>query len=131
MSRIANCEQELDSWVVGLPTPFRMNEQNPERGAAYATDALAYLVTLLHLRYHGIRNLIHRPVLERFLSVLGSSNDTLQTQPNDYNHALVSCQHSLHICATSSAKIIALANSFNHARVVPGMWWTTLYFGKL
>jgi hypothetical protein len=131
MSRIANCEQELHNWVEGLPSPFRMDKTNTDEDAGYATDISMNMVTLLRLRYHGIRNLIHRPVLERFLSLLGDSTDPLRTQANDFNHTVISCQHSLHICATSSAEIMALANSFKHGKVVPGMWWTSLYFGKL
>jgi hypothetical protein len=131
MSRIATCEQELDNWVLGLPNPFRMDERNKEKGAVYAADISTNLGTLLRLRYHGIRNLIHRPVLERFLSLLGDLTDTTEKQAKDFNHTLISCQHSLQLCATSSAEIIALANSFNHGKMAPGMWWTSLYFGKL
>jgi hypothetical protein len=131
MSRIATCEQELEDWVVALPPSFRMDETSKEKATGYAADITTNLRTLLRLRYHGIRNLIHRPILERFLSMLGGSTDPTGKQANDFNHTLISCQHSLRLCATSSAEIMTLANSFNHAKMAPGMWWTTLYFGKL
>jgi hypothetical protein len=130
MSRIAFCEQELDNWVVNLPSPFRMVEIDTEERAGYAAGVSANLVTVLRLRYYGVRNLIHRPVLERFLSLFGDLVDTSCTQANDFNHTVISCQHSLQVCVTSSAEIMLLANSFGHGQVVPGMWWTSLYFGK-
>ncbi|KAH6971267.1 fungal-specific transcription factor domain-containing protein [Ilyonectria sp. MPI-CAGE-AT-0026] len=127
MGRVAECEKGLDNWAADLPPPFTINgEQEARKGVHRGGLDSKYLVTMLQIRYHGTRHLLHRPILERFLTCLLSSPASADSS-RQLDHLLRSCQHSLHICAASSATILELANVLAEG-AVPAMWWATTYY---
>lgn len=130
---IAGCEHELDDWVSALPHPFRLGNTEPGKDILEETnfdyEISINLVKLLHLRYYGLRLLIHRPILEQHLSDTKSFLALGSETSNGVGFVAGCCQHSLDTISTASIKIISVADSFE-GTLVPGMWWTSLYFGK-
>lgn len=85
---------------------------------------------ILTLRYHNLRILTHRPLLQRYLEILRS-------QSGDGPHLSSLHQvglNSLHICMQSARTIVELLTHTTKAKGedkgLLGAWWFSLYYSK-
>ncbi|SPO05404.1 uncharacterized protein DNG_08091 [Cephalotrichum gorgonifer] len=84
---------------------------------------------ILTLRYHNLRILAHRPLLQRYLGILRS-------HPSEHKQSLSSLHQvgvsSLHICMQSARTIIELlaytTKSKGEDKGLLGAWWFSLYY---
>jgi len=134
VSHLFKIEQQLVEWKTLLPPPLTL------RHAADISVALPSLGTIpsllekfqviLTLRYHNVRILLHRPVLLKFLSLVGRGN--LDMDPQEINLLQQLGGNSVLICVQSSTEIIAIIHTIvaspHPRRMWLGAWWFTLYY---
>ncbi|KAI9826465.1 MAG: hypothetical protein M1819_007358 [Sarea resinae] len=128
MTRIYQIEQQLNDWVSGLPLNLRPR-QSQKIPSEDETDLSEKARILLTLHYHNLRILLHRPILMKFLDVVGKldcdSNDLAQLQQIGTS--------SIGICLSAAMEIISiiktLVNSDGPRRGDLGAWWFSLYYG--
>lgn len=84
---------------------------------------------ILTLRYHNLRILTHRPLLQRYLGVLRSPREEGEL---GFLHQVGI--NSLHICMESARAIIELhahtTRSSGEDKGLLGAWWFSLYYSK-
>ncbi|KAJ9144077.1 Fungal specific transcription factor domain-containing protein [Pleurostoma richardsiae] len=125
-SSIIQIEQQLLNWQVTLPSPMKLVTQNDLLRDQDASLLRKFQV-ILTLRYHNLRILAHRPVLDRYLQHLdGSSLDSHEAA------TLWQIGHrSRSICLQSAETIINIVSTTTSAgsrRSGLGAWWFTLYY---
>lgn len=85
---------------------------------------------ILTLRYHNLRILAHRPLLQRYLAILRGQNDDGQQLSSLHQVGV----NSLHICMESASAIIALlthtTKSKGEDKGLLGAWWFSLYYSR-
>jgi len=83
---------------------------------------------ILTLRYHNTRILLHRPILVKFLDILGKP--TVDKQELSLLQQIGS--NSLKNCVESSMEIISIVHmivkSIGVQRSLLGAWWFSLYY---
>lgn len=112
------------------------NEREAPPGSVPSTWWPIYelrLRTIITLRFNSIRLLIHRPALERMLTMLSMNDDnrTGTEQPNVIRQ--MGCG-SVQVCTQSAIESIniisAVVHSTGPARGLLGAWWFTLYYSE-
>ena len=85
---------------------------------------------ILTLRYHNLRILTHRPLLQRYLGIL-------RNQSEDGQHLSSLHQvgpNSFHVCMQSARTIVELlahtTKSKGEDKGLLGAWWFSLYYSK-
>ena len=130
VTRLAPIEQQLTGWRYGLPQDLtlhffgNLNLYNTEFSLSER------MKTMLTLRYHNVRLLLHRPVLIAFLDQSGSFDPPSQ----DLQLLLQVDPNSFHTCIGSASEIVsivkAMLSSTGLHRMLLGAWWYTLYYSK-
>lgn len=85
---------------------------------------------ILTLRYHNLRILTHRPLLQRYLGILRSQTEDGQHLSSLHQVGL----NSLHICMQSARAVIELlthtTKSKGEDKGLLGAWWFSLYYSR-
>jgi hypothetical protein len=86
---------------------------------------------VLTLRYHNLRILTHRPLLQRYLGVLRGQSEDGQQHVSSLDQV---GPNSLHICMQSARTIVELlahaTKSKGEDKGLLGAWWFSLYYSK-
>jgi hypothetical protein len=86
---------------------------------------------ILTLRFNNIRILAHRPILVKFLDVIGGSESDTQ----ELSILMQVGMDSVQTCVQSASTILEivgyLVNAGDMRRTLLGAWWYTLYYSKL
>lgn len=131
MSSIFQLEQRLCDWRVRLPTPISLVECETLSNSEGQALSLKFRV-ILTLRYHNLRVLAHRPVLDHYLQLLdksGSNTHELATLSQMGQMSISSCLESSQAIITIVHTCINLGTQ-DGRRSLLGAWWFTLYFSK-
>jgi hypothetical protein len=127
-------EQQISEWERQLPS--FLDQQNisnlihlPESVTETHTSVDRFRI-ILKLRQHNVRILLHRPILVKFLDVIGKSSGDIEIQEASLMQQIGS--NSLQICAQSSMDIITTVRTIvegnGHRRSLLGAWWFSLYY---
>lgn len=85
---------------------------------------------IVTLRYHNLRILTHRPLLQRYLGILRSQSEDGQQLSSLHQVGI----NSLHICIQSARTVIELlahtTKSKGEDKGLQGAWWFSLYYSK-
>ena len=135
-SQIFQVEHQLSEAQRGFPPTMRpvevsdilLNEPMDESSLLILKFRVVFT-----LRYHNIRILTHRPLLQKYLEVL--SNEAQDSTRRVYVDPLRQVGvNSLRICIQSASSIIELMThiirSAKENRVLLGAWWFSLYYSK-
>lgn len=160
-SHILQIEHQLLAWQSslappsGLITPQELAREGGGHGDGDGNFSLARRFrVILTLRYHNVRILAHRRILDLYLGSLerGQGGSRTSSKPyyhDDNNHnsssSAGSQQHdsmlkqvghrSKGICMQSASDVISIVHMLVHApepgrRGLLGAWWFTLYYSK-
>jgi len=128
-SSILQIDQGLLSWQTSLPCHMRLIHHND----LLEDDSLTLvrrLRVILTLRYHSLRVLAHRPILDRCLQLLADtssarSDDAMLWQVG-YRSKAIAFQS-----AESIIKIVStLTRSTTSQHGLLGAWWFSLYYSS-
>lgn len=136
VSHLFKTEQQLIEWETSLPLPLGLRQAADVSAAAArpSSGAISPLLEkcqiILTLRHHNLRILLHRPILVKFLSLVGRGNFDMDLQEMNLLQQLGS--NSVRICVQSATEIIAIIHTIvtspNLCRIWLGAWWFTLYY---
>lgn len=128
-SQLLKFEQKFLLWEHTLPTTISLLDTNflsPEHGDK---ETLRYRF-ILTMRFLNVRILAHRPLLSRYLELLGTS----KPDPQQFIVLRQVGGNSLRICAQSALMIVALMKAvltpIDAPRHLLGAWWFSLYYSK-
>lgn len=134
VSRLFAMEQQLVDWERFLPPTLGLREVD-ELATTFdfidpVTSSLKRFRTILALRYHNLRVLLHRPILVKFLDTIGKSVVDSDMQEVSLMQQIGS--NSTQICVQSSMKIITIVSTIvasdGPQRTYLGAWWFSLYY---
>lgn len=128
-SAVFHMEQQLFSWQASLPPTLRLVEARDVLAAG--GDPLGWKFrVILTLRYHNLRILAHRPILDRYLQRMDGTDQLAHEAAT-----LSQIGHmSKSFCLGSAQAIIEIAGVCmdTHGQIgMPGFlgaWWFTLYY---
>lgn len=128
-SHLIKFEQKLLAWQRTLPATLLLVQLDDLRSTTVCQANLR-LRFILTVRYLNLRILTHRPVLCKYLDILGRPRPELE-QLDTLRRIGAS---SIHICAESALDIISMMHEVltatNPPRHLLGAWWFTLYYSK-
>ncbi|XPS80180.1 hypothetical protein M3J09_012141 [Ascochyta lentis] len=126
-STILQFEQKFVVWQRSLPTNLSILDPTSINSGTYS-DELLRLRFVLTFRYLNLRILTHRPILCRYLDVLGSPNP----EPQQLKVLRQVGANSLRICVQSALDLIQMIRDVlsppNPRRHLLGAWWFALYY---
>jgi hypothetical protein len=134
VTRLFAMEQQLAVWVRQLPPSLdqsNISDLIHSPGSTNTTpSALDRFRIIIKLRHHNVCILLHRPILVRFLDMIGKSPSLSEAQEASSLQQIGS--NSIQICVQSSMDIIAIVRAIvggsNHHRSLLGAWWFSLYY---
>lgn len=125
-----NTKAKLHDWVSTLPQAFSILVPNSPN-LLYSSPSQR-LRTILTLRYHSVKMLIHRPFLSAILCRLSILESQSRNQPP---HSLrAACDEEAHACVSSAQETIdimaniMLADTSKNNNL--GVWFFNLYYRK-
>ncbi|KAH7304636.1 fungal-specific transcription factor domain-containing protein [Rhexocercosporidium sp. MPI-PUGE-AT-0058] len=134
VSHLFKMDQQLVEWETSLPTSLVLRHAADLSIAVPSSGELSLLLekcqTILTLRHHNLRILLHRPILVKFLGLIGKGN--FDVDPQEINFLQQLGGNSVRICVQSSMDIIAIIHNIvtspHSRRMWLGAWWFTLYY---
>ena len=131
VSQLFTYEQQLGEWERQLPACLNLRNINE---LIHRPDSCAFyhgrFQIILKLRYHNLRILLHRPVLVKFLDVIGKLPDESDAQ--DASLMLQFGSNSVQISVQASMDIVAIVHTIvtgdDDHRSRLGAWWFSLYY---
>lgn len=128
-SSTVQIEQQLLDWESSLTPPLKLVKVE-ELSQGGGPELPKRLRAILTLRYHNLRILAHRPILDRLLAVLGLSNKP--DLRHDANMLWQFGARSKTICFQSAEAIIGIVDTATRSTgsqgELLGAWWFSLYF---
>lgn len=128
-SHLIKFEQKFLTWQRTLPATLSLVQLDDLRLTTVSQTNLR-LRFILTIRYLNLRILTHRPVLCKYLNVLGMS----RPDSEQMNMLRQTGANSIRICAESALEIIRMMHGVlsapNPPRHLLGAWWFTLYYSK-
>ncbi|KAK7224688.1 hypothetical protein V2G26_012691 [Clonostachys chloroleuca] len=129
--RTLKLRRRINEWNKQLPPHMPIIKAEEHRGHLGSDPLIDRLRTILALRYHNLRILIHRAVLVRLLKIINNcqtgSMPTLET--SELKDVVGSTVEN---CIDSSSEIINILHAAEQGngerRVMLGAWWFTLYY---
>lgn len=127
-SAIHQAEQQLVSWQASLPASLKLISAEELAADSGMLSLEKKLRVILTLRYHNLRILAHRPVLDRYLQLLqGYIPD-----PHEASILWQISHRSKSSCFQSADAIVSVVSTTTHSssehRNLLGAWWFTLYY---
>ena len=130
-SRLLHIEQELLEWQRTLtPDMALVTCAELKRSQTETTLPLRYRV-ILTLRFNNIRILAYRPILVKFLDVIGGSEGDFQELGMLTQVGMDSVQTCVQSASTILEIVSYLVTAGDMRRTLLGAWWYTLYYCKL
>jgi len=134
MSRLFTVEQQLNEWEHLLPPSLALRKVEDLAAISEVLDQSTFheerFRIILTLRYHNLCVLMHRPILVKFLDVIG--RDLLDAEVQEVNLMQQIGQNSIHKCVQASMNIIAIVSTIvvsdGYQRNLLGAWWFSLYY---
>jgi hypothetical protein len=125
--RTMEIEQDLTDWRTALPDDLAIKESTLTFETTEDNTISGRIRTVLSLRYHNIRNLLHRPILMKLLGYCG------RPQLHDCEAGLYSQMgwSSVQMSLESSREIIRLVHAAGGKRALLGAWWFSLYYSNM
>ena len=129
LRNVFQMEELLGDWARSLPSDLSL--LSVEEVLSIEPESIrGKLRTILSLRYHNVRVLLHRPVVVQYLAKWTSgpvtNSDIMLSNPLR--------QHSVNACILSAAEIIQLVREIIFSpvsrRAMLGAWWFTLYYSE-
>ncbi|CAI4213867.1 unnamed protein product [Parascedosporium putredinis] len=127
-SKVFQIEHQMSEAQRGIPSTLRLIEAAELLHEPRQSFQATKFRVVFSLRYNNLRILAHRPLLQRYLEILGN-------QSSDVHHLSSLHQiggNSLRICvqaATSIVELMAfLTTSSPEDRGLLGAWWFSLYY---
>ncbi|GME37368.1 putative C6 transcription factor protein [Neofusicoccum parvum] len=123
VNRVYALETQLQDWKAGLPLDLHDSGPPPPSPSLIRSRAR----TVLGLRFHNLRILVHRPVLTEVLDVVAAGGEDAPCNPllrqvGAYN---LSC------CLESAMETVAaVRGALRGGRERLGAWWFTLYYSE-
>ncbi|KLU92904.1 hypothetical protein MAPG_11852, partial [Magnaporthiopsis poae ATCC 64411] len=131
-SSTVQIEQQLLDWESSLTPPLRLVKVEELSQADGGPELPKKLRAILTLRYHNLRILAHRPILDRLLAVLGLSNSRPDLRHHDNNMLWQFGARSKTVCFQSAEAIIGIVDTATRStdtqRELLGAWWFSLYY---
>lgn len=135
ISAILDMEHELLDWQRSLPVSICLLDH--EELLCLDTRPDNRLRMILTLRYHNVRILIHRPLLDYYLvrvaaraAPTGAAGSPIPVEPIPQ-----ASQRSFALLTSSAECVIKMVSTVNdpasHKRHLLGAWWFSLYYSKL
>ncbi|KAM5343695.1 hypothetical protein ACJ41O_012232 [Fusarium nematophilum] len=128
-SAIFQIEQQLATWQASLPASLKLVER--DHLLTVGEDTMAWkLRVILTLRYHNLRILSHRPILDRHLQMMDGTDHPRQESTTLQQIG----QLSKVACLSSAQAVIGIVSTCTTIRgrdrpsVLLGAWWFTLYY---
>lgn len=127
--RVLNLENQLLEWERSLPQNLHLKHSSnlaviPEDASHHDTR----LATVLTLRYHNTRLLLHRPILVKYLNSVGSK----EADKSELALLLQIGASGIQACLNSASEIVSIVDMAVHSigvrRTFLGAWWFTLYY---
>jgi hypothetical protein len=134
VSRLFGMEQQLVEWERLLSPTLALRQSDEFLTSAQVNDpsslALERFRTILTLRHHNVRVLLHRPILVKFLDITGRKS--LDSDVQEVNLMQQIGNNSVQICVQASMDIIGIvstmvASNGTHRNLL-GAWWFSLYY---
>ncbi|CAH0052294.1 unnamed protein product [Clonostachys solani] len=129
--RTLKLRRRIDEWYKQLPPHMPIIKAEEHQGYLGSDQLLDRLRTILALRYHNIRILIHRAVLVRLLKIINNSQ-TGSTPTLGTSELKDVVGSTVEYCIDSSSEIINILHAVEHGneerRGMLGAWWFTLYY---
>lgn len=130
-SAVFKVEHELLSWQASLPTEMKLVEKKDTRTPE--GDALHWKFrVILTLRYHSLRILTHRPILDRHMQLIDRAEedaDEAVTLRQIGQLSKVACLDS----ARTIAGIVSICTTIRDRHGIStylGAWWFSLYYSE-
>lgn len=138
LTLILKGEEQLSEWQSSL-TPLEMfvysaplSPQDLQK-MQVENKILERFINVLSVRYHNLRILLHRPMLERFLDACGSSGSS-QNATGDRGMVQHFGISSIETCVNSSMAVISIVHtvvmSEGWRRDLLGAWNYSLFYSK-
>jgi len=134
MSRLFAIEQQLVEWENLLPPSLALRKVEELAAISDVFDPTTFYVErfriILTLRYHNLCVLMHRPILVKFLDIIG--RDLLDTEIQEVNLMQQIGHNSIQKCVQASMDIITIVSTIvasnGYQRNLLGAWWFSLYY---
>lgn len=129
-SHLIRFEQKFSEWQRRLPELLPLVQSEHLRSASLPQEYLR-LRFILTIRYLNLRILAHRPVLCKYMEILGRS----RLDSEQFNILRQVGANSIRICAESALDIIRMMYQVlsppSPPRHLLGAWWFSLYYCNL
>ncbi|KAF7560760.1 hypothetical protein G7046_g3380 [Stylonectria norvegica] len=126
--RVLKMRHSLDEWSREIPPTMRLIQEQDISNHTTKDLTLDRFHTILTLRYHNLRILIHRGVLVQLCDHM----DDLGSQNYDILALMDAARSTVKICVESATDIIMLVHATVRydgvSRGLLGAWWFTLYY---
>ena len=113
VSRLFGMEQQLVEWERLLPSTLTLRQSGEFLASTQISDpsslALERFRTILTLRHHNVRVLLHRPILVKFLDITGRKSP--ETDIQEVNLMQQIGNNSVQICVQASMNIIKVVST--------------------
>jgi hypothetical protein len=134
VSQLFATEQQLVEWERLLPQSLNLCNVNDLIYTPEFADSTPFPVDrfriILKLRHHNVRILLHRPILVKFLDIIGKLPSDSDAQEASLMQQIGS--NSIQICVQSSMEIVAVVRAIvvgnDEQRSRLGAWWFSLYY---
>jgi hypothetical protein len=131
VSQLFALEQQLSEWDRQLPESLSLCSINQHISQPdLSPSSFGRFKIILKLRFYNLRNLLHRPVLAKFLDFIGQPPDHSDAQETSMMMQFSS--NSVQISVEASMNIIAIVRSIvtghEDQRSHLGAWWFSLYY---
>jgi len=134
MSRLFAIEQQLVEWEHLLPPSLALQKVEKLAAISDVVDPTTFYIErfriILTLRYHNLCVLMYRPILVKFLDIIG--RDVLDTEVQEVKLMQQIGHNSIYKCAQASMDIIAIVSTIvasdGYQRNLLGAWWFSLYY---
>lgn len=128
-SRVLQIEHQLLEWQAALPPLLSLITPGEVRNSdEYSLDRRFRVI--LTLRYHNIRILAHRRMLDLYLASIerGQNYDAEDSMLRQVG------ERSKNICIQSASDLISIVHTVTHSpepkKGLLGAWWFTLYYSE-
>lgn len=122
-------EHQLLDWQAALPKSLSLTSPEEVRSSDDYSLGRRFRV-ILTLRYHNVRILAHRRILDLYLASIerGQSHDAEDSMLRQVG------ERSKNICIQSASELISIVHTITHSaepkKGLLGAWWFTLYYSK-
>lgn len=128
-SKVLQIEHQLLEWQAALPPLLTLVTPDEVKNSEEVSLSKRFRV-ILTLRYHNVRILAHRRMLDLYLASIerGQSYDAEDSMLRQVG------ERSKNICIQSASDLICIVHTISHSpepkRGLLGAWWFTLYYSR-